>query len=89
MSKQGRKKERKNDAISASAQPGGVFFLSFFCICVSLAQHERKNLVTTPSDVCQDPHGTKKKTKNRRMKLFVPSGYLHSAALRPPAGVAK
>lgn len=75
------RKKKNNDAISASAQPGAE-------LCVSHSHNTRgKTWLQPPPDVCQDPHGTKKNPE--RMKLFVPSGYLHSAALRPPAGVAK
>lgn len=57
------------------------------CVCLTRTTREEKH--------GYNPRQTSVKTRTaqkknpERMKLFVPSGYLHSAALRPPAGVAK
>lgn len=76
-------KERKKKKMMRS-----VHLLSpeLSCVCLTRTTREEKH--------GYNPRQTSVKTrtaqkKPERMKLFVPSGYLHSAALRPPAGVAK
>ena len=62
------KERKKNDAISASAQPGAE-------LCVSHSHNTRgKTWLQPPPDVCQDPHGTKNTGAHETIcSLWLPS----------------